>query len=472
MAQARPNILFVTLDEFRAECLSAAGHPVVRTPALDQLCAEGVRFAKHYGQASPCAPGRAALYTGTYQMTNRVVMNGSPLDNRFDNIALAARRNGYDPVLFGYTDQAVDPRTVAEDDPRLLTYEGVLPGFRCELDLTRGREAWADWVRTQGYEMPVDPEEGLATESERPADVGISAFLTNRFLEWLPAQQEPWFAHLSHLRPHPPFAAAGEWANAYERSSIDLPNAPGESLHPLHEFLLSISYFAAPEDEEGLREMRAQYYGMISDVDQQLGRVWQALRDAGQWENTIVIVTSDHGEQLGDHGMVQKMGWFEESFHIPLIVRDPRAPESAGAVVERFTEAVDVFPTLCELLDIPVPRQCDGRSLQVFLDGEQPQEWRDAAYWEFDWRFFTAGRDGASWPNDRRSVGHQLTVRRSEDVAYVQFADGDALVYDLAVDPTWRTMLEDPKRAWEEARAMLAWRAQHTERTLTGTFLP
>ena len=154
MADARPNILFITLDEFRAECLSAAGHPVVQTPALDELCAESVRFARHYGQASPCAPGRAALYTGTYQMNNRVVMNGSPLDARFDNIALAARRNGYDPVLFGYTDQAIDPRTVAADDPRLLTYEGVLPGFRCELDLTRGREAWADWVRSQGYDMP------------------------------------------------------------------------------------------------------------------------------------------------------------------------------------------------------------------------------------------------------------------------------------------------------------------------------
>jgi hypothetical protein len=98
--------------------------------------------------------------------------------------------------------------------------------------------------------------------------------------------------------------------------------------------------------------------------------------------------------------------------------------------------------------------------------------WRDAAYWEFDWRFFTAGRDGAMWPQDRRSVSHQLTVRRSEDIAYVQFADGDVLVYDLAADPTWRTMLDDPQRAWAEARAMLAWRAQHTDRTLTGQFLP
>ena len=472
MADRRPNVLFITLDEFRAGCLSAAGHPVVRTPAIDDLCVHGVRFARHYGQAAPCGPGRAALYTGTYQMNNRVVMNGSPLDDRFDNIARAARRNGYDPVLFGYTDQAIDPRTVAADDPRLETYEGVLPGFRCELDLTRGREAWADWVREQGYDMPVDPDEGLASESERPAALGVSAFLTDRFLEWLPAQDQPWFVHLSHLRPHPPFAAAGEWAQAYDPESVDLPIACGEDLHPLHEFLLSIPYFVAPADEGGLRHMRAQYYGMISDVDAQLAQVWQALRDRGLWDDTIVILTSDHGEQLGDHGMIQKMGWFEESFHIPLIIRDPRRPQSAGSVVTKFTEAVDVFPTLCDLLEISIPRQCDGRSLAPHLDGDEPDDWRDAVHWEFDWRFFTPGRDGRNWPTDRRSVGHQLTVHRSDDLAYVQFADGEALVYDLKADPTWRTLTDDPERSWAAARSLLAWRAQHAERTLTGTFLP
>ena len=472
MSRALPNVLFVTLDEFRAECLSSAGHGVVRTPALDELAVDGVRFARHYSQATPCSPGRAALYTGTYQANNRVVMNGSPLDDRFDNVARMARRLGYDPVLFGYTDQAVDPRTVAADDPRLSTYEGVLPGFRCELDLTRGREPWAEWVRAQGFAIPDDPDDALATESERPAEVGISAFLTDRFLEWLDGRTEPWFAHLSHLRPHPPFAAAGHWSRAIDPAMVDLPVPAAAHRHPVHEFMASLPYFAAPTDEGALREMRAQYYGMIGDVDAQMARVWDALRAMGQWDDTIVIVTSDHGEQLGDHGMIQKMCWFEESFHVPLLVRDPRRDGARGGVIEHFTEAVDVLPTLCELLDAPIPRQCDGRSLVPFLDGEVPDSWRDAAVWEFDWRFLTAGRDGANWPHDRRSATHQVTVRRSADVAYAQFADGEALVYDLAADPTWRTMLDDPDRAWAEARALLAWRAQHTERTLTNTFLP
>ena len=130
------NILLITLDQFRGDCLSCAGHPVVRTPNLDELAQNGVRFSRHYSQAAPCGPGRASLYTGLYQAQHRVVGNGTPLDRRFDNIAWAARRAGYRPTLFGYTDQAIDPRDVTDPaDPRLSSYEGVLPGFEVGLDL-------------------------------------------------------------------------------------------------------------------------------------------------------------------------------------------------------------------------------------------------------------------------------------------------------------------------------------------------
>ena len=103
------NLLLVTLDQFRGDCLSAARHRVARTPNLDRLAASGVRFDRHYSQAAPCSPGRACLYTGTYQMNNRVVANGTPLDDRLDNLARAGRRAGFDPTLFGYTDQGIDP---------------------------------------------------------------------------------------------------------------------------------------------------------------------------------------------------------------------------------------------------------------------------------------------------------------------------------------------------------------------------
>ena len=152
-AVSRPNILFVTLDQFRGDCLSAAGHPVVRTPNLDRLAASGVRLGRHYSQSTPCSPGRACLYTGTYQLNNRVVSNGTPLDDRFDNVARAARRAGYEPALWGYTDQGIDPRQAdGPDDPRLDTYEGILPGFDVELGLPSHHRPWRRWLEELGYE--------------------------------------------------------------------------------------------------------------------------------------------------------------------------------------------------------------------------------------------------------------------------------------------------------------------------------
>ena len=146
------NVLFITVDQWRGDCLSAAGHPVVETPALDRLAASGVRFANHWANAAPCGPSRACLYTGTYLHHHRSVHNGTPLDSRFTNVALLARQAGYEPVLFGYADTSVDPRTVASDDPRLFTYEGVLPGFDPVVvnPWDEGSPAWGRWLAKPG----------------------------------------------------------------------------------------------------------------------------------------------------------------------------------------------------------------------------------------------------------------------------------------------------------------------------------
>ena len=224
----RPNVLFVTLDQFRADAVSCAGHPLVRTPHLDELAVQGTRFARHYAQAAPCAPGRAALYTGTYQMTNRVVANGTPLDARFDNVALAARRAGYAPQLFGYTDSGIDPRTVTDpDDPRLSVWEGVLPGFDEGLHLDGAHAAWLAELTRLGYDVGT-ADEMLETEHRRPAEHSVTTFLTDVFVDRfrsgaLAPDGHRWFAHLSYLRPHPPYVAAGEFAWMYDPA--DCPRA-------------------------------------------------------------------------------------------------------------------------------------------------------------------------------------------------------------------------------------------------------
>ncbi len=467
------NYLLVTLDQFRADCLSVAGHPVVRTPHLDRLADLGVRFARHYSQAAPCSPGRASLYTGLYQMNHRVVGNGAPLDRRFDNMAKAARRAGYAPTLFGYTDQSVDPREAdGPDDPRLQSYEGVLPGFDVGSRLAAGDpRAWLDWLVELGYPRFSDPDLALASEPERPAEHSMAAFLTNDLLAWLKAQDGPWFAHLSHFRPHPPYTAAGHFSTMYDPDQSPAPVAATQTPERLHAGLLRHPLMKAPDDAARMRELRAQYYGMISEVDHQLGRVWAALETLGQWEDTVVIVTADHGEQLGDQGLVQKAGYFEASYHILGIVRDPRRPEGHGRVVESFTENVDIFPTLCDLMGIETPAQCDGHPLTLFLDGGCPSEWRTAAHWEYDWRTGYIGSKPQIRGRDLRAERANLAVRRDHQGAYVHFGDGRALCFDLEADSSWRTAETRPARILEQAQAQLTWRAQHTERTLTGLLI-
>jgi arylsulfatase A-like enzyme len=210
---------------------------------------------------------------------------------------------------------------------------------------------------------------------------------------------------------------------------------------------------------------------MISAVDEQLGRVWDALEGLGMWNDTFVVVTSDHGEQLGDQGTIGKGGFFEPSYHIPAIIRDPRHTSVHGAVVAPFTENVDILPTLCEAMQVEVPAQCDGLPLTPFLKGEQPPWWRDAAHWEYDWRCEYIPFGPHPWPWDRRLERKHLAVIRSETTAYVQFGDGSWRCFDLAADPTWRTEQEDPQIVLAQAQAMLAWRSQHADRTLTDMLL-
>jgi arylsulfatase A-like enzyme len=462
--------LFVTLDQFRADCLSSAGHPVVRTPTLDAIAADGVRFARHYANAAPCSPGRAALYTGTYQMNNRVVTNGTPLDDRFDNIARIARRRGYRPTLFGYTDQAVDPRDI--DDPhdaRLVDYHGVLPGFDVGLHLPDGHDAWRAWLGQLGYEVG-DDHTMLATEDQRPAEYSVTSFLTDHVVAWLQRQpaDEPWFVHASYIRPHPPYCAPGEYASMYDPAQCPPAMPVPTDRHPVHDRLLNIAHFAAPTDCAALARLRAQYYGAITHVDDQLRRVVAAITERGEWDNTVVVITADHGDQLGDQGLMDKGGFFEASYRILAIVRDPRHPAGRGRVVEHFTEAVDIAPTVCDAIGADIPAQCDGLPLTPFLTGADPTWWRDSAHYEWDRRGWMIPFSVDRWPWDRRLERQRLAVQRDDRFAYVHFGDGSWRCFDLGADPTWQTTVTDPSVVLPLAQALLDWMGVHLDRTMTG----
>ena len=232
------NVLFITADQWRGECLSALGHPCLRTPHLDRLAESGVLFTRHFSQATPCSPGRTSLYTGLYLHNHRVVVNGTPLDARHANVALEARKLGYDPVLFGYTDTGADPRIRAPGDPALRTYTGVLPGMTPVVQMDDDHWPWRRHLARRGYEVPEDTEALFApghddyvpgqaisaAAAAYPTEDGLAGFLTEKVIEHLSAKgREPWFVHVSFFPPHPPFIASAPYNAMYAPDDVPPP---------------------------------------------------------------------------------------------------------------------------------------------------------------------------------------------------------------------------------------------------------
>ena len=497
---ARRNILFIVIDQWRADALGCAGNDVLKTPTLDRLAADGVLFRRHFVQAAPCGPSRAALLTGTYQHNNGVMRNGTPLARRFTNLALECRKAGYDPALFGYTDTTADPTGLPPDDPALQTYESVMPGFSPELHLTEKPYPWMADLQAKGYDFADDVTEIYRPASE-PGDRGptfpparfkaedsITAFLTDRLLDYISIRRKgSWFAHAAYIRPHPPFVAPAPYHALYDPKDMPAPRRAatreGEGAqHPLLAGYLrsqkQSNYFVTGRglvgdlSDDDLAQLRATYYGMVQEVDDQVGRLIGKLKEWGLYDDTLIVVTADHGEMLGDHWMLGKQGYFDEAYNVPLIVRDPRAEADGGrgGRVERFTEAVDVMPTILEWLGLPLPRQCDGRSLLPLVCGREVADWRTEAHWEFDFRGLDAADSETELgvPMDACS----LAVIRGERYKYVHFAALPPLLFDLEKDPhCFVDLSRDPAAAPAMlacAQKMLSWRIVSSGRDLTG----
>ena len=225
--------------------------------------------------------------------------------------------------------------------------------------------------------------------------------------------------------------------------------------------------------EAEVRQMRATYYGLMTEVDDQLGRVFDFLKETGQWDNTLIVFTSDHGEQLGDHHLLGKIGYFDQSYHIPMIVMDPGAAADAtrGTVVQSFTETIDTMPTVLDWLGLPTPRTCDGESLLPLVhDAVPPPSWRSEVHYEYDFRdiFYSRPESALGLAMDECS----LAVIQDEHYKYVHFAALPPLFFDLVKDPgQLHNVAEAADYAplvLRYAQKMLDWRLRHAERTLTG----
>jgi len=480
------NVLLITADQWRGDCVSAADHGCVRTPVLDELAADATCFLRHYSQATPCGPARASLFTGMYAMNHRSVTNGTPLDARHTDLAAELRRGGWRPTLFGYTDHSPDPRALRPDDPRLRSYEGVYDSFDVGLRIDEDAAAWlayledrcgASFTASDVYAGP------LGTAAPYPAEVSETAFLTDAAIAFLDRHEaaEPWFVHVSYLKPHPPLVAAAPYHALYELDEVPAPvrtpSDAGEArLHPWLAAKLAQppdhSWWGKPitQGEAEIRRARAVYFGLVSELDHHIGRLLNAVRRRGELDETLIIVTADHGEMLGDHWLLGKEGFHPQAFHVPLIVRDPSPGAARGDRVEAFTEHVDLVPTVLERAGLDVPLQCDGASLVPLLEGERPADWRTAAHYEHDFRDVETGafETALGLEPDRCA----LTARLTERYLYVHFNGLPALCFDLEDDPGQTTdIAAERARAPEvldQAQALLSFRMAKAERRLTG----
>jgi arylsulfatase A-like enzyme len=364
--------------------------------------------------------------------------------------------------------------------------------------------AWMNDLRRKGYrfegrEDVYQPRPGFAKPADRghrfiptffSAQDSDTSFMTNTVLDWLGDHRgQDWFMHCVFLRPHPPVITPEPYNAMYDPAAIPLPQrkASAQEEAAQHPHLAEwIRTFQRPGkyDEHNpnnlvdmpeleLRQMRACYYGMVNEVDDAVGRIVAYLKASGEYEHTLVVFTCDHGEMGGDHYTWGKELYFDQSFHIPLIIRDPRGASDAarGRQVAAFTESVDLMPTMLDWLGAAIPAQCDGRSLLPFLNGGTPQHWRQEVHMELDFRAGPWGSYDGQHALGLQPDQCQLAILRGERWKYVFFAALPPLLFDLQNDP-WEMndLSRDPAYQGvllELAQKMLAWRLVHQEHVLT-----
>ncbi len=408
------KILYIIIDQLRADCLNGALADAVDMPNLRSLMRESVTFNRHYSVTTPCGPARASMFTSLYAMNHRSVQNGSPLSSVHPTIATQMRRAGYDPLLFGYTDTSVDPEGLHPNDPALRSYEGLAPGFS---EIVRMRfddnSSWLADLKAKGYNLPerywdifrpVHPDGAKAHPITDPAlysdQDSDTAFLTDRTIGELSVRtHHDWFSTLTYFRPHPPLVAPAPYNTMYQDRDAIGPSQPLSidemtSGHPFYKaFFDTPSQFGLYMEFNGrfdqmsdktAAQLRAIYFGLITELDLQIGRLLDFLRDSGQYDDTLIIITADHGETLGDHHMWGKNNPHNSSFHVPLIIRDPHKRETAGNEVDMFTESIDIAPTILDWVGLEPPLGFNGQSLMPLVEGKTPANWRDHMFAEMD----------------------------------------------------------------------------------------
>ncbi len=421
----KPNIVLICVDQWRADCLSIAGHPVVETPHLDGLADGGVRFTQAFSAVPSCIAARAALFTGLSQRAHGRVGYQDAVEWRYPvTLAGELARGGYQTAAVGK--MHVHPQRNAMGFQKVVLHDGMLHYYG------RDRQSdYEDWLRkTAGSDCGLF-DHGLAANSwvSRPWHLAEQThptyWATSRAVDFLYSRDaaKPFFLFLSYVAPHPPLVPPRFYLDQYLQQ--DMPAPPvGDWVHKLGVDIdagrWNPNCFFGRLDGRAQRRAQAGYYGLMTQIDHQIGRLIEHMSDLRLLHNTIFIFVSDHGEMLGDHHLFRKQLPYLGSANVPLLMSFPAGMGIARRQTPHHAvELRDIMPTLLDAAGLAVPEGVEGRSVLPLL--------RDPAA---PWRPYIHGEHSGSreWSN------HWIADGRYKYIWYSQ--TGVEQLFDTQSDPT------------------------------------
>lgn len=417
------NILFIMYDQLRFDYLSCAGHPHLHTPNFDRVAAMGVRFSNAFVQSPICGSSRMCFYTGRYVNSHGAAWNNFPLRVGEQTMGDHLRRAGMECWLIGKTHMKAD----AEGMARLGLSPDSVIGARqaeCGFDVwirddglwgqgpdgfyDEKRSPYNEYLKAKGYacENPwanhanagVDEGGDIASgwmfeNADKPANIqeedSETPWLTQRTIDFIDQADGPWCAHVSFIKPHWPYIVPAPYHDMYGANHVPAPNRHDkerEDPHPVYAAYMANKIASAFQKDEVRQKVIPAYMGLIKQCDDQLGVLLDHLEATDRLKDTMIVLTSDHGDYLGDHWMGEKDLFHNPSVKIPMIVYDPRAEADVtrGTVCDALVESIDLVPTFVESAGGDVADHIlEGRSLLPWLRGEVP-DWRGYAISEFD----------------------------------------------------------------------------------------
>ncbi len=384
-ATTKPNILFIMVDEMKWNVMSCAGHPIVRTPHLDQLAREGTRFETAYTVAPICTPSRYSFFTSRYAHVHGATDNNTPPREPQLLLPNILKHQGYQTAISGKLHFIPSNLDYSFDSFWSFANEGPgkLPNWPASIEAKQGRGS-ARRLALQPF-----PKDSLGRDLGKltyPKEDAQTFWITDRAIDFLDQRDRarPFFLFVSYLDPHSPSHLCEPYWNMFDAEKIPLPptfrsdpSQPTETAANRHEV----------NDPTIIKALTAAYYAKVTMVDDNVGRLLGKLRERGLADDTLIVFTADHGNMLGDHNRWFKGAMYEGSARIPLLLKAPaNSPYAAtfnrGQVVSQIVENIDVMPTLCEMAGVPLPEQgIQGRSLTALVAGRAP-DWKDRAFAE------------------------------------------------------------------------------------------